>query len=685
MSSFLFFFFYRNAALQLYGAVVPRMVGQKKVRDDSSVLNSLTAPEFLARHPSLAQSLLKMLMEPGALEEETLQNKESSSESEIMEKRSSCKISSEPGDSMSIKVSSSLVPVLSLLARLSPGTGLQQNAEVNDILQCYRTETTRLLESPIHTVRRLASLAVVALTPSEDVLQLVHSHVDLLERQGKISNNQTHGSLLTLTNILTSYPDIQNNSTVREKITLRLLSLINSEHRCYVNTVLAVRICQLLKTDVNFGKSVAIHTAHPGAAEYCHLLSKMKMKEVTSNEMRECLISWISDHDMEEICFDYMQEHIAQYKNSPWLKDVEKLLWEKLEHHTTVRWSPVLNTLYSIIKEQGYVTHTPSKDSLKTVLHLLKGYHGVKVAAQTLRVVSYLFKCISCSQWPNTEIRTEILSAFSSLVSKYATPTSTEDYRLAASDALRVALRTLLFSGLKLQPLYCEQLVYACVELLQDEDSTIRDSACHIVESLRKSRSQNLERVSTEINDLSSETINLLHPNLSLREYFGLLASWSASRKDWAFLRILWRISSNQQQSPAISSRDGESTLKPKSYLFQSHTMNLYKEPKHVSIITSELLLKVLKDHKSSIQYEECVWLTEECQQLNKQGEILHHQLSSSPVLALQKELLVAVSTYILAYETLLQISTIFNVQLDLAFPISWNSSKFCTVDFKCK
>ncbi|ROT78520.1 Thyroid adenoma-associated protein-like protein [Penaeus vannamei] len=177
----------RNAALQLYGAVVPRMVGQKKVRDDSSVLNSLTAPEFLARHPSLAQSLLKMLMEPGALEEETLQNKESSSESEIMEKRSSCKISSEPGDSMSIKVSSSLVPVLSLLARLSPGTGLQQNAEVNDILQCYRTETTRLLESPIHTVRRLASLAVVALTPSEDVLQLVHSHVELLERQGSCS------------------------------------------------------------------------------------------------------------------------------------------------------------------------------------------------------------------------------------------------------------------------------------------------------------------------------------------------------------------------------------------------------------------------------------------------------------------------------------------------------------------
>ncbi|XP_063610801.1 uncharacterized protein LOC134784627 [Penaeus indicus] len=476
----------RNAALQLYGAVVPRMVGQKKVRDDSSVLNSLTAPEFLARHPSLAQSLLKMLMEPGVMKEESYQDKERTSDSEITEERSPCKVANEPGDSMSIKVSSSLVPVLSLLARLSPGTGLQQNAEVNDILQHYRTETTRLLESPIHTVRRLASLAVVALTPSEEVLQLVHRHVELLERHGKITNNETHGSLLTLMNILTSYPDIQNNTTVKGKITTVLLSLINSENRCYVNTVLAVRICQLLKTNVNFEKSVALHDTHPGAAEYFLLLSKMKMKEVTENEMRKYLISWISDHDMEEVCYDYIQEHIGQYKNSPWLKDIEKLLWKKLEHHTTVCWSPVLNTLHSVIKEQGYVTHTPSTDSLKSILHLLKGYHGVKVAAQTLRVVSYLFKCISCNQWPNTEVRTEILSAFSSLVSKYAAPTSTEDYRLAASDALRVALRTLLFCEPKLHPLYCEHLVYACVELLQDEDSTIRDSACHIVESLRQ-------------------------------------------------------------------------------------------------------------------------------------------------------------------------------------------------------
>ncbi|XP_047483007.1 thyroid adenoma-associated protein homolog [Penaeus chinensis] len=673
----------RNAALQLYGAVVPRMVGQKKVRDDSSVLNSLTAPEFLARHPSLAQSLLKMLMGPGVMKEESYQNKESTSESEITEKRSPCKDANDPGDSMSIKVSSSLVPVLSLLARLSPGTGLQQNAEVNDILQHYRTETTRLLESPIHTVRRLASLAVVALTPSEDVLQLVHRHVELLEGHGKITNNETHGSLLTLMNILTSYPDIQNNTTVKGKITTVLLSLINSENRCYVNTVLAVRICQLLKTNVNFEKSVALHDTHPGAAEYFQLLSKMKMKEVTGNEMRKCLISWISDHDMEEICYDYVQEHIGQYKNSPWLKDIEKLLWEKLEHHTTVQWGPVLNTLHTIIKEQGFVTHTPSKDSLKSILHLLKGYHGVKVAAQTLRVVSYLFKCISCNQWPNTEIRTEILSAFSSLVSKYAAPTSTEDYRLAASDALRVALRTLLFCEPKLHPLYCGQLVYACVELLQDEDSTIRDSACHIVESLRHNMNQNLERGSTETNDLPPETIHLLHPNISLREYFGLLASWSASRRDLAFLRMLWRIASNQQLSPAESIKDEESTVKPKSYLFQSHTMNLYKEPKNVSIITSELLLKALKDHKGSLQYEECVWLTEECEQLNRWGQILHNQLSSNPALALQKELLVAVSTYILAYETLLQISTILNVHIDLAFPISWNSSKFCTVDFK--
>ncbi|XP_042881399.1 thyroid adenoma-associated protein homolog isoform X2 [Penaeus japonicus] len=663
----------RNAALQLYGAVVPRMVGQKKVRDDSSVLNSLTAPEFLTRHPSLAQSLLKMLLESGVLERETLQNEEKSSESEIEEKNSNIKATNEFGDSMSIKVSSSLVPVLSLLARLSPGTGLQQNAEMSNILQCYRNETTRLLESPIHTVRRLASHAIVALTPLEEVLQLIHNHVQLLQEQDKITSNQTHGSLLTLMNILTSYPNIQNNSKVKEDITTALLGLTKLENRCFVNVVLSMRICQLLKTDVNLGEPVALHHAHPGVAEYVQLLSKTKMKELSGNEMKKYLTSCISkDNDMEEICFDYLQDNIRQYKSSPWLIDIEKLLWGKLEQHTTVQWNPVLKTLHSIVREQGYVTHTPTKDSLKSILHLLKEHHGVRVAAQTLMVVSYLFKCIDCNQWPDTEIRTDILIAFSSLVNTYATPTSTEDYRLAASDALKVALRTLLFSQPKLQPLCCERLVFACVELLQDEDSTIRDSACHIVESLRENR-----------NDLQSENVHLLHPNLALREFFGLLASWSVSRRDWDLLRILWRISSNQQLTPAKSGSNGENPVKPKSYLFQSHTMNLYKEPKHLSIITSELLLKALKDHKGSVQYEGCVWLTEECQHLNRQGFILHSQLSSSPVLALQKELLVAVSTYILACKTLLQISNFFNVHLDLAFPVSWDCSKFCAVDFK--
>ena len=40
----------RNAALQLFGALVPRILGQKKVRDDDSAHNTITVAEFFTRY-----------------------------------------------------------------------------------------------------------------------------------------------------------------------------------------------------------------------------------------------------------------------------------------------------------------------------------------------------------------------------------------------------------------------------------------------------------------------------------------------------------------------------------------------------------------------------------------------------------------------------------------------------------
>lgn len=61
----------RNASLQLFGSVVPRMVGQKKVRDDDSVQNSLTVADFLARYRDIVPALLDKLAGPSVAAEKT--------------------------------------------------------------------------------------------------------------------------------------------------------------------------------------------------------------------------------------------------------------------------------------------------------------------------------------------------------------------------------------------------------------------------------------------------------------------------------------------------------------------------------------------------------------------------------------------------------------------------------------
>ncbi|XP_066282258.1 tRNA (32-2'-O)-methyltransferase regulator THADA-like [Branchiostoma lanceolatum] len=53
----------RNAAMQLYGTLLTRMLGPKRVRDEHSAENTITAREFFTRWPGLRLSLLQQLQE----------------------------------------------------------------------------------------------------------------------------------------------------------------------------------------------------------------------------------------------------------------------------------------------------------------------------------------------------------------------------------------------------------------------------------------------------------------------------------------------------------------------------------------------------------------------------------------------------------------------------------------------
>ncbi|XP_040577001.1 uncharacterized protein [Lepeophtheirus salmonis] len=62
----------RNASLQLFGALQPRLIGQKKLRDDDSEHNMVFAKDFFDQYPDLSEYILLQLQKPTQLSREAL-------------------------------------------------------------------------------------------------------------------------------------------------------------------------------------------------------------------------------------------------------------------------------------------------------------------------------------------------------------------------------------------------------------------------------------------------------------------------------------------------------------------------------------------------------------------------------------------------------------------------------------
>lgn len=656
------------------------MVGQKKVQDDSSTLNSLTAPEFLSRHPVLADFLLKLLSsswDEREVHERLLHTVGREERVGHTEKE------------LSIKMSSSLVPVLSLVARLSPGTELQQSKELKVTLHNFCQVTTTFLGSPVHTVRRLASLAVVALTPTEQAPFCINNLLHLFGAPKLVTTNLVHGNLLTLMNFVQTYPQLRDDVDLKRNIATSLVGFLGKEIKCYINASLALKILMFLQLDNITIDMIPIDLSQPGAAEYKQTITKMKIKHSSQDETEKFLMSEISEiHDWEDLCIDHILDNLKICRNSSWIGKIERLLWQRLEQEPlTLRSTSVnMKLLCTLLEENDSLRFAPSEKCMRNLLTVLQGRYGVRVTLLALVVVAHLFQKLHENQWPEREMKSDLLSIFADIISSYSTPTSTEDYRLSASIALKISIKALIYSEQDISLTCKEKIIFACTELLQDEDSHIRNSACYIVLSVasidqhfRAGSESIIMKINFEKLGLHSLSKDALHPNLALLEFATVITRRCISTSDWSTFRILWKMCSNQYCRDFSAAHEISNS---RTYLFQSHTMNLYKEPKQLSLTLAKAMLETLQQvpinvDKSSVPN----WLQEESAILNRQGEILTRLVSQQQHLSAQKQLLSAVSTYIVAYDTMLSLTNIFNVSVNLSFPLFWNSSSFCAID----
>ncbi|KAK4313494.1 hypothetical protein Pmani_015156 [Petrolisthes manimaculis] len=722
----------RNAALQLYGAVVPRMVGQKKVRDDSSTFNSLTAPEFIARHQDLSNFLLDMLensdkvigegKRSGEIKgnererrdnidndpEETCEchgsacdgegkfitsvccsvgnvgskacdtcivnkntkrkNMENQSVRDVssieqQSKHSSQSESRHIDEMASIKLSSSLVPALSLVARLSPGTKIQHSSHLTKTLDKLLNMTVRFLASPVHTVRRLAALAVVTLTSTNEAKQYIINIAHLLAHPESGSANWFHGNLLMLTNFLETYPELTRDKDL-ENLVSSLRWLCEPNIKCYINANLTLNIMKLMHIQFN-ADDIPPDLPVPGAAQYVHTLLKLRMESHPEDTIEMILMTdFLLDYDFIDNSIDYLSNCSVE-GNSSWLLKMEVLIWEKLEEESmTHKVVLAVLQLLNVVLMKIEIRESPSSKCLKNLLLLLQGNQGLKVTSLALVTVAHLLKRLCSSEWEEG-VKHELILAFVEKVKVYSASTSTEEYRLAATTALKICMNSLV-NSYHIEANSKEQLIVSCFQLLQDEDSDIRNSASLIVYSF----------LSTDEHDKTHESVIAFHPNIAMRDIVHGIARKCVSSKDWSTMKVLWKICSGQlgEDSTMLNRLLITST---KSYLFQSHAMNLYKEPKQVSIIVAQALVEALRENTGTDIPD---WIPDEEAVLNQQGSILSGLISDQPHLYKHKQLVTATCVYIIACKTYCSMCEVFNISVKLTYPLSWKQDSHCTV-----
>ncbi|KFM77890.1 Thyroid adenoma-associated protein-like protein, partial [Stegodyphus mimosarum] len=114
----------RNGALQLFGVLLPRMCGQKKVRDEDSEHNLVSASELFSRCPALKAYLLQQLKLCVSLHKKK-------------------------------RLCSELMPILSLIVKLSP-----QQDEMKSTVIDFKPLLIDLFDIPVWKVRDLVSSAL---------------------------------------------------------------------------------------------------------------------------------------------------------------------------------------------------------------------------------------------------------------------------------------------------------------------------------------------------------------------------------------------------------------------------------------------------------------------------------------------------------------------------------------------
>ncbi|XP_072030683.1 tRNA (32-2'-O)-methyltransferase regulator THADA-like [Amphiura filiformis] len=219
----------RNCCMQLFGTLVARIFGQKRVADEHSNLNSLSASEFVFRYPSLKEYLLTEM-------------KQAMKVPEVMDQDGDDLVT----NNREILLFPTMHPVLSVLAKL--GLGVEQHTEKRT-LEEFLDPITHLLSSPIYSIRELASRAILPLVPEGKSIERAVEVVLKLPQKPEDSSltNQLHGYLLLVHTLVQTAINGKSMCVEKSKALLDAFSkvswLASASNSCAIVRALFIKTC----------------------------------------------------------------------------------------------------------------------------------------------------------------------------------------------------------------------------------------------------------------------------------------------------------------------------------------------------------------------------------------------------------------------------------------------------------
>ncbi|XP_038212550.1 uncharacterized protein LOC119832835 [Zerene cesonia] len=273
----------RNAALQLYGALVPKLIGQKKASGvDEETVATVGCDEFRTHSSKLWSFILTKLKQI-----------------------TYC---------VDIQEQSNLVPILNILANIAKRYNFSYDLKVqrhNDLqlLECLKI----CLGSPIYTVRRLVSRCIINIYSFIEIYQL-------LVEYKYISENSLHGILMLMDELFKIYKDSPKSDVMalRQKYNL----ILQSRQHSYLNRVIFERIFiseDLIQIDDSISQvclEVSKNKHLPGAFVWANFRIKYFIENTTWDMLARYFLTILDFSDLEshtEIICQKLEEdlHLA--------------------------------------------------------------------------------------------------------------------------------------------------------------------------------------------------------------------------------------------------------------------------------------------------------------------------------------------------------------------------------------